>query len=184
MPRKASAARGAASTMKVKTRHIFRAGKRTYKKKPLPARHPKYLDEQMKLARKYKARGAKRKRSLERQYNAEIDKRYKHLSAEDRRRIKKRRLTFKLVDERRSQIVLTSHPNRGKHKGEYRVIYKGHPKGKWLTSKQFSGLMYRTKRKAIIDHYKALYNLSTKEARALYKSMRGKWGWWVRAALY
>jgi hypothetical protein len=181
MPRKAKAGRASAS-YSGKTRRIIKPLKPHYKKKPLPRKHPKYVDEQIKLAKIYKKRGKKQASALSRKYNKEVNKRYR--DEETRRRIKKYRLTAKYRKLKEDAVILTAHPVKGRHKGEFRVIYGKYRKEKWLTRKQFSGLMYRTKRKAVIDHYKALYGLTTKEANELYKAMKGRWGSWVRAALY
>ena len=184
--RKARVAASSSYSLKAKPRRVrvFPPKKKTvFLKKRLPKKHPKFVDKQIKLARTYKRRGRKSASALSRRYNKEINSRYK--DKEKREAIKRYRLTAKARKLHEEEVIrLHGKKGRGKNRGKYFVKYKMHPKGIWMTPKQFSGLTYRTKRKPIIEHYKNLYGLTTKEALALYKSMRGRWGYFVKAALY
>jgi hypothetical protein len=158
---------------------------RKYERKPFGPKQKKVLTKKAKaqivLVRKYKKLLKAKKGAYARKYNSELTKvmKKKGYFPEDIARAKKYTLTGKAV---KAAIVKIPLKNIRFGKGK-KVKFLVEGKG-WISKKSFNRLVGTTKYWAIIKHYRELFNLTLKEARELYRALRGEFGEKIRKAIY
>ena len=173
------------SNLKSKKVRIITRKIRKYPVKPFGPKQKKVLTKKAKkqilIVRKYKKILKVKKASYSRKYNRELSKvmKEKGYFPEAIERAKKYTLTGKAVKVAIAKIPLINiRMGKGK-KVSFLVKGKG-----WMVKKRFKALVGATKYQAIIKHYRELFNLSLKEARALYRTLRGEFGEKIRKVIY
>jgi len=137
----------------------------------------KKAKSQIAQVKKYKRIIKNRKAVIARKYTQAINK-SKHFLPAEKERARKYTLTGKAVKIAVSNIPVEKVRIGKKTKG-YKIKGKG-----WYSEKRFKSLVKITKYNSIIKHYRELYKISQKEARELYRLLRGEYGHKARQAIY